>query len=285
MDQRTHGLDCSAGMVRRVQRKRLKGWQSPPNTRSVCRPGRFGNPFATAKAYRDWLVRGEVDRMQLLDQLSAAELRCRRFEILSALHEIRRQNLSCFCPLDGDCHADVLLDLANRRSDWITDGGELTAFGAVFSDDRRYRYTLWRRWSFGGDNLCAFIGLNPSTADEFRNDPTVTRCIRRAQQLGHSGMVMLNLFGYRATDPRDMKRFPEPIGWQNDQAILDVCREAGRVICAWGAHGEYQGRAEHVLGMLKRNRIAVYHLGLTQAGHPRHPLYLRNDLVPERWEI
>jgi hypothetical protein len=86
---------------------------------------------------------------------------------------------------------------------------------AVFSEDRFYRYLLRRIWD-SDKPMIAFIGLNPSTADEINNDPTITRCITRAHDSGYGGIYMLNLFAFRATDPKVMKAFPRPIGPEND---------------------------------------------------------------------
>lgn len=148
--------------------------------------------------------------------------------------------------------------------------------GAVFSPCRRYRYLLWRVWR-PGDKLVAFIGLNPSTADETANDPTVRRCIGFAERWGYGGLVMLNLFAFRATDPKVMKAEPEPVGPENDQAIWNAAMAVDQVIAAWGTHGEHQGRDKRVRGQLQN----LYCLGTTKDGHPRHPLYLPNDAERE----
>lgn len=158
-----------------------------------------------------------------------------------------------------------------------------TSEGAKFSACRAYRYTLWRRWEPGCDTrqMVAFIGLNPSTADEAANDPTVTRCINYAKRWGFGGMVMLNIFAYRATDPRAMKLHPSPVGRDNDSALLQVSKAVGKVVCAWGTHGAYDGRGNDVRQML--SGVELSHLGLTKDGFPKHPLYLKSDLEPVRW--
>lgn len=159
--------------------------------------------------------------------------------------------------------------------------------GAYFSPDRVYRYTLWRNWWLWDREplkFVAFIGLNPSTADETQNDPTVTRCINYARHWGFDGMVMLNIFGYRATDPREMKKHPEPIGEENNLIIIEICIIASMVVCCWGNHGAHNNRADKVLQFLGNKNIKnVYHLGLTKQGQPKHPLYLRADLEPVKW--
>jgi hypothetical protein len=128
------------------------------------------------------------------------------------------------------------------------------------------------------------IGLNPSTADAVRLDPTCTRCERRARALGFGGYVMTNLFALKSTDPAALRRDPKPCGGvQNDFAVLAVARAAGMVLAAWGAHGALNGHAAVVLAELRGAGVELHHLGLTKDGHPRHPLYLRNDVQPELW--
>jgi hypothetical protein len=122
----------------------------------------------------------------------------------------------------------------------------------------------------------AFVGLNPSTADEVKNDPTVTRCINYAQRWGYGGMWMLNLFAYRATDPNIMKAQADPVGPENDRSILEVYSQARLSIACWGTHGAHRDRGRQVIAQLP----ALHCLGITKAGYPKHPLYLHRDLVP-----
>lgn len=148
---------------------------------------------------------------------------------------------------------------------------------ARFSPCRTWRYELWRRW--GHAPVAAFIGLNPSTADETQDDPTIRRCIGFAKRWGYGGLVMLNLFAYRSTDPRGLKVAADPVGPENDETLLRVTAEAGCVIAAWGAHGALFGRDAAVRRLLAH--LTLDHLGLTKAGHPRHPLYLARS-TPRR---
>lgn len=156
---------------------------------------------------------------------------------------------------------------------------------AEFSDCGRFRYTLRRRWEAVGEEI-AFIGLNPSTADAEKNDPTVTRCIGYAKRWGFAGMWMLNLFSWRSTDPQQLyerhKARLEIIGKGNDQAIARVCASAKRIVCAWGSHGALQDRGEILLRTVLRQH-ELHCLGITKDGHPRHPLYLRSDARPIRY--
>jgi hypothetical protein len=124
-----------------------------------------------------------------------------------------------------------------------------------------------------------FIGLNPSTADETKDDPTIRRCVAFAKAWGYGGLFMTNLFAFRATDPADMKRAADPYGWDNDHTLTSLARRAGIVVAAWGAHGAYQGRDRSVRLLVPN----LHYLRLTKAGHPGHPLYLPANLTPTPW--
>lgn len=107
---------------------------------------------------------------------------------------------------------------------------------AVFSEDNRYRYVLYRKWS-EGSRFVQFIGLNPSTADAIRNDPTMRKCIGFAKRWGFDGMAMTNLFGYRATKREVMKRQADPVGPNNDTWLVRTVRDAALIVCCWGVDG------------------------------------------------
>ncbi len=151
---------------------------------------------------------------------------------------------------------------------------------AMFSDDRIYRYSLSRIWN-ERKGVVAFIGLNPSTADENVDDPTITRCIRFTDSWGYGGITMVNLFAFRATNPKDMKAAKDPVGPSNDLELMraDFCSDL--VILAWGIHGDFLNRNKKVLSYLREPHC----LALTKAGQPRHPLYLSKDLKPIRFEL
>jgi hypothetical protein len=154
---------------------------------------------------------------------------------------------------------------------------------AEYSDCEAFRYTLTRVWDDAGPRV-AFVMLNPSTATEVQNDPTVERCERRARALGYGAFRVLNIFAYRATDPRVMRAAADPVGPGNDAAILGSLDWAHRVICAWGTHGAHLGRGPQVEAMLRGSDVALWHLGLSKAGHPKHPLYIGYDVQPQPWE-
>lgn len=151
--------------------------------------------------------------------------------------------------------------------------------GALFSPCRRYRYRLWRYWDRSQPYL-VFLMLNPSTADELTNDPTVERCERRARSMGYGGLEVVNIFAYRATDPAVMKAQDDPVGPDNNQAILDAVQAAGMVVCAWGMHGNYRGRGIEVRRLLNDHRITPYCLRTGKDGQPGHPLYIGYDVLP-----
>ncbi len=197
---------------------------------------------------------------------------------------------------------------------------------AIFSNDTfgpdgrgQYRYTLWRcglqdAANHGGilpissgdckscgyplrAGRCAcgdksketmqFICLNPSTADERTDDPTVLRCWRRAQRMGYGSFCMTNLFALRSTDPRGLRKHPNPIGEgaENEGHILRVGALAGMIILAWGAQdAAVQKQAAWVENRLKSAGLwpKCHALGFTAAGIPRHPLYMKNDIEPMR---
>lgn len=153
---------------------------------------------------------------------------------------------------------------------------------AVYSDCEQFRYMLTRDWAPDSGRVL-FIMLNPSTATELQNDPTVERCERRARALGFGAFRVCNIFAYRATDPRVMRATFDPIGPDNDRAIRDSLPWADQVICAWGTHGAHLDRGPQVEAMLRAEGTALHHLGLSKAGHPKHPLYLGYAVQPVPW--
>ena len=152
---------------------------------------------------------------------------------------------------------------------------------ALYSPDSLYRYALTRVWAPGPCAL--FVMLNPSTATEVQNDPTVERCERRARALGFGNFAVANIFAYRATDPRVMRAAADPVGPQNDATILSLIQQADQIICAWGSHGAYLNRGNQVQTLLRDTNRPLHHLGLTKSGHPRHPLYTGYAAQPALW--
>lgn len=144
-----------------------------------------------------------------------------------------------------------------------------------------YRYTLTRRWGSGA--VCNFILLNPSTADAEVDDPTAARCSTRARKWGFGALVITNLFAYRSTDPKALKHVADPIGPENDAALLNAARGAARVVCGWGAGGPLLGRSRAVAGMLCEAGMELWALRILPSGEPEHPLYLPYSLEPVRF--
>lgn len=143
---------------------------------------------------------------------------------------------------------------------------------AVLSPCRKYRYSLFRWWDKSKPYVM-FIGLNPSTADETKDDATIRRCIQFAKDWGFGGLCMANLFAFRATVRADMKKYSYPTGFQNDEWLLILAKDAALIVAAWGTDGNHLGREKRVKDMMPPMKC----LGKTLGGHPKHPLYLRKD--------
>lgn len=155
--------------------------------------------------------------------------------------------------------------------------------GARFSNDRKYRYSLWRIWEPNLPKL-VFILLNPSKADEFANDPTVTRCVQRAVTKKFGGVWVLNVFAYRSTNPGVLYELAnsgvDPVGIDNDEEISRVVKQndLSTILCGWGKHGNLLDRGSRVLEILKDFKLHCF--GVNGDGTPKHPLYLPYSLEP-----
>lgn len=143
---------------------------------------------------------------------------------------------------------------------------------AIISDCSQYRYLLYR----DGTNPLLFCMLNPSTADSTLDDPTIRRCKRFAADNGFDGIVVVNMFAYRATDPKVLKIVPDPIGPLNDNHILEVALNHGFVVAAWGSNAP-DDRVANVIGLFELAGTTTLCLGTTKDNKPRHPLYVRAD--------
>jgi hypothetical protein len=160
--------------------------------------------------------------------------------------------------------------------------------GATLSRDQRYRYALWRAWTSPVAHpallTMVVVGLNPSTADASMDDPTIRRCVGFAQREGCTALAMVNLFAFRATNPRDLRAAADMIGPLNNDTLSDWLPQAHVLVCAWGALASRAevARAAMLTNVMRVWRLAPRCFGLTRGGFPRHPLYLRGDapLVP-----
>ena len=155
---------------------------------------------------------------------------------------------------------------------------EVTAKGAVLSECEKYRYSLWRQWSKLSDSsakLVAFVGLNPSTADADTDDATIRRCVGFAKLWGYDGLVMLNCYAWRATDPKELKCNDDVVGPLNDHMLYYWAADerVKEIIACWGNHCD-DTRALEVCCMINRPLSC---LGQTKSGKPKHPVRLAKD--------
>ena len=146
---------------------------------------------------------------------------------------------------------------------------------AWFSPCKKYRYALSRIWE-PSKPYVLFIGLNPSTADAIKDDPTIRRCQRYAADWGYGGLYVANLFAYRATKPEVLKAASEPVGHDNNRWLTKLAKGAGIVIAAWGNDGQFKNRAEQVLRELPQ----LHCLKINRSGQPAHPLYQNASAKP-----
>lgn len=146
---------------------------------------------------------------------------------------------------------------------------------AYFSPCRKYRYALYRRWDDSKPTVL-FIGLNPSTADETHNDPTITRCINFAKDWGYGGVWVANLFAYRATLPTDMMKYRSPLGKENDAWLKKLHDKCEIVIAAWGNDGKHKNRSTKVRKLIPK----MHCLKINKTGEPAHPLYQPKTAQP-----
>lgn len=129
-----------------------------------------------------------------------------------------------------------------------------------------------------GLTRCAFIGLNPSTADDKEDDQTVKKLIGFARKWGYGGFTLVNLFSLRSTDPRVLAGHRDPVGMATDATIQRVASEVNRIVCCWGNGGSFTERADTVVGhVLKRELAKLTCLGLTCLGQPKHPCRIGYD--------
>lgn len=185
--------------------------------------------------------------------------------------------------------------------------GREAGASAVFSADRKKRYRLSRKIADGGSRRALFVMLNPSTADAFKLDPTITKCAELARRWGMNDLEVVNLYALRSSKPADLYAcWENSLRWLhseevrlerigadrwNDSQILEACAGAERVIAAWGNHGNeirIGARGPKVRKLLESVGVELYHLGLTESGAPLHPLargksWIPYDRQPQRW--
>lgn len=146
---------------------------------------------------------------------------------------------------------------------------------ALFDSTRRYRYSLFRDFSATPKSRLNVIGLNPSTADETRDDLTVTKCQRWAREWGYDGLVVTNIFALRSTNPKALAAVPDPVGLDCDWWLQVEAQRAAMVLCAWGDSGPGDWRPRQVSKLLAG--LDLHCFGTTASGQPRHPSRIAYD--------
>lgn len=159
--------------------------------------------------------------------------------------------------------------------------------GAEFSADRLHRFLLWRIWRPEPEKLLGFIMLNPSSADETRDDPTTVRNCERARRLGYAGVVQANLYSFRTPSPAKLKAEGYPGSARlcaNRDAVMRMFEKCQDVVLAWGAHAE-PNEAFHIVELIERAtaRPRLWHLGRLKNGQPRHPLHTAYATPLQEW--
>lgn len=151
----------------------------------------------------------------------------------------------------------------------------------------RYRYSLLREWDDNEPPLVV-VGLNPSTADANADDPTIRRCIGFAKRERSGGLLMLNLFALRSTNPKALAAALDPVGPDNDRVMGDMARMAAEegvpIVCAWGNGGLLLYRDVVVTELLRKVGTQLLVFGLTGCGQPKHPLYLAAATPLVAWD-
>jgi hypothetical protein len=150
----------------------------------------------------------------------------------------------------------------------------------LYSPDMAFRYAFGRWWGEPDPaTTVVWVLLNPATGDtERRPRPTLARCITRSRELRATGLLIVNLFAFRHTDPMTLRTAADPVGPANDDVLRVTTRAGARTVVAWGSHGGLHGRSAGVGPLL----TAPTCLGRTRRGEPRHPLYVASNapLVP-----
>ncbi len=150
---------------------------------------------------------------------------------------------------------------------------------ATLDESRIYRYVLIRKWGNNDDNFVNFILLNPSTADEKFDDPTIKACITFAKSWAYDGFYVTNLFAFRATKPKNLKKASDSIGPLNNHYIEEIAKKSKKIVIAWGNHGGFKQRDKEVLQILAKI-CTPYCIQKLKKGYPKHPLYVKRDSKP-----
>ena len=155
---------------------------------------------------------------------------------------------------------------------------------AEFDKKREYRFVLKRKWGTNADNFVNFILLNPSTADENTDDPTIRRCINFAQSWRYDGIWVTNLFAYKATEPENMKKADDPVGEKNDSYIEKYAEKSKKIVVAWGDDGDFRNRRNQVIRILSQLEKDLYCFHINKSGNPQHALRVSNETLSNETE-
>jgi len=149
---------------------------------------------------------------------------------------------------------------------------------ALISDCTLFRYWLTRDALTAGRLLppALFVMLNPSIADALVDDPTIRRCRNFADDWGHNGIVVANLYAFRTPKPADLWKAKDQVGPDNDRWLSELLEQHETVVCAWGAEAK-QSRADQFIALAQAKGRTLRCLGKTLTGQPRHPLYVKGD--------
>jgi len=149
---------------------------------------------------------------------------------------------------------------------------------AIFGNNRKYRYHLYREWDKNLDKIL-FIMLNPSDGDEKLDDNTIKRCIYFAKKFGYGSLEIVNLYSLVSKDPKVLKYSKiDPIGIETDNYILQSAKKSKKIILAWGNKHYFNNRNKNVINLLLKNGYKLYCLKKTIKGNPYHPSRLENDI-------
>jgi hypothetical protein len=155
---------------------------------------------------------------------------------------------------------------------------------AVISSCGQYRYMLRRTWNHAQPRVL-IVMLNPSTADAKIDDATIRSCVRLCKWRNDGGFEVVNLFAYRATNPKELQSIADPVGPANDEIIEAALLRCDIAICAWGAYPGAIDRGNHIYSLLRQRRPAVFCWGVTKHGMPKHPLYIKSGTAIETYNI
>lgn len=153
--------------------------------------------------------------------------------------------------------------------------------GAIFSKDRTRRYWLGRSTGIESPRRLFICAVQPSDADEMKNDPTILREIKFAARWGFGWLDKVNLFDRHSPDPSTLYTDPEPVSPENDAYVFAAAYRCDLHLCAWGNHGAHLARGARMRRMLHEAGFALHVLGLTKDGHPIHPLARGKSRVPD----